>query len=73
MEPAERLLQHYDKYHGAQPMRIDHFNCQVPDVDTAYAWYTQHLGFRLSEYTETDDGRLWAAWLLESTPFTIWP
>lgn len=63
MNSAERMLQRFDQYRGAQPLRLDHFNCQVPDVDVAYAWYTQHLKFRLSEYTETDDGRLWAAWL----------
>jgi len=47
-------------------MRLDHFNCQVPEVSTAVAWYQHELGFRVSEYTvaETSDGdRLWAAWL----------
>ena len=65
MTPAERLLQRFDLHRGAQVMRMDHFNCQVPDVQRAYDWYTGTLGFRCSEYTATDDTpeRLWAAWL----------
>lgn len=65
MARAERLLQRFDVYRGPHVMRIDHFNCQVPDVRAAYDWYTTVWGFRCSEYTETDDPapRLWAAWL----------
>jgi 3,4-dihydroxyphenylacetate 2,3-dioxygenase len=65
MQPAERLLQRFDLHRGARVMRLDHFNCQVPDVALAYQWYTRTLAFRCSEYTETDDrpARLWAAWL----------
>lgn len=65
MTPVERLLQRFDLYRGPHIMRLDHFNCQVPQVQTAYDWYRQRLGFWLSEYTETDDTppRLWAAWL----------
>jgi 3,4-dihydroxyphenylacetate 2,3-dioxygenase len=59
------LLQRFDAYRGAHVMRIDHFNCQVSDVEPAYRWYTTAWGFRCSEYTETDGTppRLWAAWL----------
>jgi 3,4-dihydroxyphenylacetate 2,3-dioxygenase len=65
MDRADRLLQRFDRYAGAHVMRIDHFNCQVPDVTPLFDWYTRSWGFRCSEYTETDDvpPRLWAAWL----------
>lgn len=65
MEPAEHLLQQFHRYRGAHVMRIDHFNCQVPDVQALSDWYTTTWGFRCSEYTETADRppRLWATWL----------
>ncbi|MDR7555905.1 MAG: 3,4-dihydroxyphenylacetate 2,3-dioxygenase [Armatimonadota bacterium] len=65
MARAERLLQRFDLYRGARVMRLDHFNCQVPDVAMVSRWYTDTLGFRCSEYTETDEQppRLWAVWL----------
>ncbi len=65
MELTERLLQRFDLYRGPHVMRLDHFNCQVPDVQPVVDWYTSAWGFRCSEYTETDDPapRLWAAWL----------
>jgi 3,4-dihydroxyphenylacetate 2,3-dioxygenase len=65
MERTERLLQRFDLYRGPHVMRIDHFNCQVPDVQSLYDWYTAAWGFRCSEYTETEEPapRLWAAWL----------
>lgn len=64
-EWAERLLQRFDLYRGAHVMRLDHFNCQVPDVVAAARWYQQDLGFACSEYTESEDDppRLWAIWL----------
>jgi 3,4-dihydroxyphenylacetate 2,3-dioxygenase len=65
MDAAERLLQRFDLYRGAHPMRLDHFNCQVHDVPPAHDFYIRELGFRLTEYTETEEPepRLWAAWL----------
>lgn len=65
MTPVERLLQRYDRYRGPGVMRLDHFNCQVLDVQRAADWYQQTLGFHCSELTETDDAppRLWAIWL----------
>jgi catechol 2,3-dioxygenase len=64
-ERVERLLQRFDLYRGAFVMRLDHFNCQVPDVAAAARWYQKDLGFRCSEYTESADvpPRLWAIWL----------
>jgi 3,4-dihydroxyphenylacetate 2,3-dioxygenase len=68
MQQRPRLLQRFDLYRGAHIMRVDHFNCQVPDVQTANDWWTQQLGFHCSEYTVTDPepgipDRLWAVWL----------
>jgi catechol 2,3-dioxygenase len=58
-----RLLQQYGAYRGARPQRIDHVNCFVPDVQAGCDFY-RDLGFRVSEYTETDDtGDLWAVWM----------
>lgn len=63
MTVVERMLQRYDLYRGAKIQRIDHANCAVPDVQKAYDFYVNELGFRCSEYTDTEDGDLWAAWL----------
>ncbi len=71
IEQRERLLQRFDLYRGANIMRVDHFNCQVPDVQAATDWWTQTMGFYISEYTVADPppdndaapDRLWAAWL----------
>ncbi len=65
MAPMERLLQRYDLYRGPGIMRLDHFNCQVPDVEGVAQWYQRSLGFRCSELTETEETppRLWAIWL----------
>ncbi len=65
MEQRERRMQKFEEYRGAHIMRIDHFNMQVPNVQAAYDWWTQEMGFYLSEYTVSDDEpeRLWAAWL----------
>lgn len=65
MERVGGMLRQFDHYRGPHIMRIDHFNCQVPDIEPAYEWYTTAWGFRCSEYTETEDSppRLWAAWL----------
>ncbi|ADU51918.1 3,4-dihydroxyphenylacetate 2,3-dioxygenase [Thermaerobacter marianensis DSM 12885] len=66
MEPAERLLQRFDRYRGAHVLRLDHFNLHVADVQAAYDHY-KALGFRCSEYTATDppgpEEKLWAAWM----------
>jgi 3,4-dihydroxyphenylacetate 2,3-dioxygenase len=59
---AERLLQRFDLYRGAQIMRLEHVNLYVPDPAPAYEVY-RGLGFRCSEYIAMDDGRLAAVWL----------
>ncbi|MDQ0175345.1 3,4-dihydroxyphenylacetate 2,3-dioxygenase [Bacillus chungangensis] len=63
METVERMLQRYDLYRGARIQRIDHVNCAVPDVQKAYDFYIDQLGFACSEYTATEDEKIWAAWL----------
>jgi catechol 2,3-dioxygenase len=64
MEQAECMLQQYRHHLGARIQRIDHLNCFTPDVQASYDFYRE-LGFRLTEYTETDgaDGKLWAVWM----------
>ena len=63
MDQAERLLQKYGAYRVAHPQRIDHFNCFSPNVQTSVDFYAE-LGFRTTEYTDTDDGAdLWAVWM----------
>lgn len=63
METVERLLQRYDLYKGAKVQRIDHFNCQIQNVEKAYNYYIKQLGFSCSEYTVGEKDRIWAAWL----------
>ncbi|AZB44797.1 3,4-dihydroxyphenylacetate 2,3-dioxygenase [Bacillus sp. FJAT-42376] len=63
MDGAERMLQRYELYRGARIQRIDHVNCSVPDVEKAYHFYIQELGFACSEYTAAGEDRIWAAWL----------
>ena len=64
METSERMLQKYAAHRGARIQRIDHINCFAPDVQASHDFFAE-LGFRTTEYTETDDPepRLWAAWM----------
>jgi catechol 2,3-dioxygenase len=64
MEQPASMLQKYAAYRGARIQRIDHLNCFTPDVQASYDFYAA-LGFRLTEYSETDsdDPKLWAVWL----------
>jgi catechol 2,3-dioxygenase len=64
MDQTVRMLQRYAAHQGARIQRIDHINCFTPDVQASYDFYNE-LGFRLTEYTETDepDGKLWAVWM----------
>lgn len=66
MERVPRMLQEYHLHKAVQIMRLDHFNCQMPDVATAARWYQQMLGFRTIEYTVKETPRsdeLWASWM----------
>jgi catechol 2,3-dioxygenase len=64
MDHAESMLQRYSAHQGARIQRIDHLNCFTPDVQASYDFYRE-LGFRLTEYTETDgdEAELWAVWM----------
>ena len=65
MDEAECMIRKYAEYRGARIQRIDHINCFTPDVQASYDFYSD-IGFRLTEYTETDDAtdpRLWAVWM----------
>ncbi len=65
MDQADCMVRNYAAYKGARIQRIDHINCFTPDVQASYDFYTD-IGFRLTEYTETDDAddpRLWAVWM----------
>ncbi|WP_027893286.1 3,4-dihydroxyphenylacetate 2,3-dioxygenase [Calidithermus chliarophilus] len=57
------LLQRYDLHRGPGLQRIDHVNVISPWVQDTLRWYTERLAFRLTEYTEDDEGRIWAAWI----------
>jgi catechol 2,3-dioxygenase len=65
VERVPRLLQEFHLHRGAHIMRIDHVNLHTPNVEAGTRWYTETLGFRRSEYTETEDDppRTWATWL----------
>ena len=66
MEQSSSMLRKYATYQGARIQRIDHLNCFTPNVQASYDFYSE-LGFRLTEYSETDGGgadpQLWAVWL----------
>jgi catechol 2,3-dioxygenase len=65
MEQRPCFLQRYGEYRGAHIQRIDHFNCFAAEVQSAYDFYADKLGFRLTEYTVTEDDpeQLWAVWM----------
>jgi 3,4-dihydroxyphenylacetate 2,3-dioxygenase len=63
MDRVEPLVQRYDLRRGASINRLDHINIAIPDVPSAYDYYSA-LGFGLSETIEdTSDGTLYAAWM----------
>ena len=64
IEQRQWLRQRFDLFRGGHLLRMDHFNCQVPYVQTSFDWWTQNMGFQLSECMVTDEGEhIWAAWL----------
>ncbi len=64
MDQRERILQQYGHYAGCHPQRFDHFNVFTPDPQASIEFYAS-LGFRLTEYAESDDAvpRIAAAWM----------
>lgn len=55
MTVMPRAIREFDRYHGAHPMRLDHFQALSPDLRKAWEFYST-LGFRTSEYI-ADDGQ----------------
>ncbi len=63
MDKMPSIHQKYAFYKGVKPLRIDHCNCFSPDVQASVDFYNA-IGFRTSEYTESEDnGALWAVWM----------
>jgi len=59
---VDTQMRAFSKYRGLSPLRFDHINCFTPNCQTTYEFMVQQLGFRLTEYTLTDKGDMWAAW-----------
>ena len=57
------LLQDCHLHRGPAIQRVDHVNVLAPQVQKMTTWYMKNWGFRLSEYSEDDHRRIWAAWL----------
>ena len=57
------LLSECHLHRGPGIQRIDHVNVLSPQVQKMTAWYMRNWAFRLSEYTEDDNRRIWASWL----------
>jgi catechol 2,3-dioxygenase len=53
METKPRLTVQFEKFLGAAPGRLDHFQILAPQVQTACEFYLG-MGFRLSEYVAVD-------------------
>jgi len=62
MEVVPRQLQEYHTYRSGSPQRLDHYQIATHDVETATRFYTD-LGFRITEYTASDDDALWGTWM----------
>jgi catechol 2,3-dioxygenase len=63
IERLPTIHQKFALYKGVKPLRIDHLNSFSDDVQASVDFYNE-LGFRLTEYTETEDGQqFWAAWM----------
>jgi catechol 2,3-dioxygenase len=63
MDRLPTIHQKYSLYRGARPLRIDHCNFFADNVAAAVEFYNA-IGFRLTEYTATEDTNdLWAAWM----------
>jgi catechol 2,3-dioxygenase len=63
MDPCDCLIRKYACHRCAAIRRIDHLNCFTPDAQKSYDFYNE-LGFRITEYTETEDRQaIWAVWM----------
>ena len=63
METRPRMLNDFPAQKGGRALRLDHYQCVVPDVPTAVDKF-QALGFRPSKYTtDNDSGRVLSIFL----------
>ena len=63
MDQVKSLHDSFHLHHGGHPRVLDHFQMACHDVMKATEFY-MNLGFRLSEYTDSDDGsQMWGTWL----------
>lgn len=63
MTNMPRLMQDFHRFRGGSPQRLDHYQIATHDVASATAFHTG-LGFRITEYTASDDGKdLWGTWM----------
>ncbi|MGE8081695.1 3,4-dihydroxyphenylacetate 2,3-dioxygenase [Peribacillus loiseleuriae] len=60
-------MRHSHLQNGIPPIRIDHMNLRVQNVDKALEYWNGVLGFSISEYVEDKDGRKFAAWTRAKT------
>jgi catechol 2,3-dioxygenase len=65
MEQVKSYNQLYHLHRGGAVRRMDHFNVFSPDFENTFDFWTKELGFRLTEYVETDEEprQKQAAWL----------
>ena len=63
MDQVQSMHDQFHHHRGGHPHGLDHFQMPCQDVMKATEFY-MNLGFRLSEYTDSDDGsQLWGTWL----------
>jgi catechol 2,3-dioxygenase len=53
MDLMPRMIMQFDRFRGACPQRLDHFQVHSQDVEVSMAFYMR-MGFRLSEYIVAD-------------------
>lgn len=56
------MMRDFGSHKGLNPLRFDHINCFTPNCQSTYEFFVRELGFRLTEYTLTEKGDMWAAW-----------
>lgn len=63
MDQVQGLYDKFHLHHGGHPKVLDHFQMACQNVQKATDFY-MNLGFRMSEYTDSDDAtQLWGTWL----------
>lgn len=65
MTQVEWAMQRYHEHRGIAPKYVDHVNALVTDADAGAKWWMDELGFKCSEYTESEppESRIWGSWL----------